>query len=286
MVDAGPATLAALRRAFRRYGLTPATVRKFRNLVYAHYETEGRTFPWRETDDPYRILVSEIMLQQTQTSRVLVKWAPFLAAFPTVQALAAASQREVLAAWQGLGYNRRALNLHRAAKAIVAEHGGRVPDSTAALTGLPGVGRDTAGAVLVLAFNRPAAYLETNIRAVYHHVFSPEGTMKDGEVRELVGKTLDREDPRRWYFALYDYGASLKRARQAGPVKRKQSRFEGSDRQVRGAVLRLLLERREVAEEEAPGLLGEPAERVARLLGQLRDEGFVEVKDGRIRLRD
>jgi len=286
MVDETPAALGALRRAFRKNGLSPGVVRKFRDLIYSYYENEARNFPWRETDDPYRILVSEVMLQQTQTSRVLAKWAPFLDAYPTVQALAAAPQREVLAAWQGLGYNRRVLNLHRAAKAIVADHDGRVPDTLAELTGLPGVGKDTAGAVLVLAFRLPVAYLETNIRAVYHYVFSPDDDLKDRAVRELVEATLDRKDPRRWYFALYDYGAYLKRARKAGPVKSRQSRFEGSDRQVRGAVLRLLLERHEVAEDEVAGLLGEAAERVSRIVRQLRDEGFVEVKNSRLRLRD
>jgi A/G-specific adenine glycosylase len=286
MTDRQPERVAEVRASYRADGLAPRTVAAFRAVIYSYYESEGRSFPWRETTDPYRILVSEVMLQQTQTSRVLAKWAPFLETFPTLSALAAATQRDVLSAWQGLGYNRRALNLHRAAKLIMDELGGRVPDTIDELVKLPGVGRDTAGAIVTLAFGRPVAYLETNIRAVYHHFFSPDGTLKDGEVRQLIEATLDRDDPRRWYFALYDYGAYLKRARLAGPVKGKQAKFEGSDRQVRGAVLRLLLERHAVAEAELAQLLGVAADRAAKILHQLRNEGFVEVRHGNARLRE
>lgn len=279
-------TIEALRRRFREDDLTPEVIARFRDLIYGYYEKEGRTFPWRKTDDPYHILVSEVMLQQTQTSRVLAKYGAFLAAFPTLASLAAAPQREVLAAWQGLGYNRRALNLHRAARITVDEHEGALPDSIEELIKLPGVGPDTAGAIMALAFNRPVVFIETNIRAVCHYVFFPDAPLKDKDLRPLVAATLDRENPRRWYFALYDYGAMLKRERLAGPVKSRQTRFEGSDRQVRGAVLRLLLARRDVAESELPGLLGEPAERVDRIAGQLRDEGFAVIAGGRVRLRD
>ncbi len=277
--------IETLRRRFQEDGLTPKVISGFRELIYAYYEREGRSFPWRETDDPYHILVSEVMLQQTQTSRVLAKYGTFLETFPTPAALAGAPQREVVAAWQGLGYNRRALNLQRAAKMVMERYGGRVPDSVEELVRLPGIGPDTAGAIAVLAFNRPAAYLETNIRAVYQYVFLAAAA-KDRELRRLVEATLDRGDPRRWYFALYDYGAMLKRERLAGPVGSRQPRFEGSDRQVRGAVLRLLLERHEIAEGELPGRLGEPGERVARIVKQLRDEGFIEIKDGRASLRE
>ncbi len=279
-------TIESLRRTFRKDGLTPTVIKEFRSLIHTYYEKEGRHFPWRETRDPYHILVSEVMLQQTQTSRVLAKYQAFLTAFPTPEALAGVAQREVLAAWQGLGYNRRALNLQRAARTIVEEYGGEVPDAVEEMVKLPGVGPDTAGAIAVLAFNQPVGYLETNIRAVYQYVFFPEATPRDKELRPIIEATLDREDPRRWYFGLYDYGAMLKREKKAGPVGRRQSRFEGSDRQVRGAVLRLLLERRELAETELARVLGEPNERVAKIIGQLRDEGFIEVRKGQVRLRE
>ena len=277
--------LARLQKQFQQRGLTPAVAAGFRELIHAYYDAEGRDFPWRHTRNPYHILVSEVMLQQTQVSRVLDKYEPFLAAFPTAEALAGAAQRDVLAAWQGLGYNRRALNLQRAAKAITQEHSGTVPDSIEELVKLPGVGHDTAGAIAVLAYNRPVAYLETNIRAVYQYVFFPGGAPGDKELRALIEGTLDRDDPRRWYFALYDYGAMLKQKRLAGPVKSRQSKFEGSDRQVRGAVLRALLEQHELGEDELAEALEEPSKRVAKIVRQLSDEGFITVEDGRVRIR-
>lgn len=260
----------------------------FRDIIYAHYEAEGRRFPWRETEDPYHILVSEVMLQQTQTTRVTGKYEEFVSRFPTFRALAKAPLRDVIAAWQGLGYNRRAMALHQTAKIVVARHGGNLPAAAEELRELPGIGPNTAGALLAIAFNRPAVYIETNIRTVYHYFFFPtENGVDDGVLRPLIEATLDESDPRRWYYALYDYGAMLKRTGKAtDKVKQKQSRFEGSNRQLRGRILRLLVGRGAMTESELLKKAEAKPERVRPIIEQLRAEGFIEIADGTARLRE
>ena len=266
-----------------------AKIRAFRAKVRAHYRSHARSMPWRETRDPYRILVSEVMLQQTQVDRVRVKYAEFLAAFPDLNALACASFARVLAAWQGLGYNRRAVNLQRSARILDAEHGGRIPDDTAALVALPGIGAATAASIRAFAFDAPVVFIETNIRRVFIHEFFPGGeAVADAELLPLVAAALDKRSPREWYYGLMDYGAAL--ARQVpNPNRRsrsysRQSRFEGSDRQVRGALLRALVGG---AAQTGAGLAQAVAgdrERVARLLGDLEREGFVQRAGRRFRI--
>jgi endonuclease III len=162
---------ASLLAMIREGGNQSKLQRRFRRLVYRHYETQGRDFPWRRTDDPYHILVSEIMLQQTQTQRVAEKYASFIASFPGFESLAGAPLHDVLAAWQGLGYNRRALNLQKCARAIVGEHGGTLPENPDDLALLPGIGRATAASIAAFAFNKPVVFLETNIRTVFIYLF-------------------------------------------------------------------------------------------------------------------
>lgn len=225
----------------------------FRRQLYSFYRKNGRSLPWRPpvlpivrgVVDPYRIMVSEIMLQQTQVPRVIVKYPEFLKQFPTVRALAAASLKDVLRVWQGMGYNRRALYLQRAAAAIVSEHGGRVPRSIDALKALPGIGYNTACSIMAFAFNEPVVFIETNIRSVFiHHFFEGRAGIRDEEILSILTKTLDRNNPRQFYAALMDYGTMLKKA-EGNPSRRsahhvKQSRFEGSDRQLRGTVIATL----------------------------------------------
>ena len=241
--------------------------------------------PWRETRDPYHILVSEIMLQQTQVDRVRAKYDEFLAAFPDLAALAAASFDRVLAAWQGLGYNRRAMFLHRTARIIVREHRGRVPDDIAALLALPGIGAATAASIRAFAFDAPVVFIETNIRRVFIHEFFPgREEVTDADLLPLVAAALDRRSPREWYYALMDYGAAL--ARQVpNPNRRsrsyvRQSRFEGSDRQVRGAILRALVGGSALTGSGIVRAAGGDGERVLLLLANLEREGFVQ-RDGR-----
>lgn len=219
-----------------------------------------RDLPWRHIDDPYAVLVSEVMLQQTQVARVERFWTRFLAAFPTIDALAAASTSDVLELWQGLGYNRRALALKRTADVCAAEHRGQLPRAYDELIALPGIGPATAAGVRAFAFEEPGVYLETNVRAVFlHDVFPDEEKVSDRVLAPLVALVCPpapahsgaREvpdplaSPRDWYYALLDYGAHLK-ASGVNPTRRsahyaRQSAFEGSRRQKRSWIVRRVL---------------------------------------------
>ena len=190
--------------------LTAATIRTFRNTIYDHYHRHGRDLPWRRTRNPYRVLVSEIMLQQTQVDRVIEKYGLFLSSFPDFQTLAAASVKDVLRLWQGLGYNRRALGLKALAERVVTQHRGRLPSDPDKLIALPGIGKYTAGAVGAFAFNKPVVFMDTNIRRVFIHTFfKDQDLIEDAHILPLVEQTLDASDPRSWYNALMDYGAML-----------------------------------------------------------------------------
>lgn len=228
---------------------TPSSrkLKQFQETVWEFYELQGRHhLPWRKTTIPYRILVSEIMLQQTQVDRVLPKYQAFVKQFPTVTALAEASLGEVLKAWQGLGYNRRAKLLWECAKVVKETHGGRFPRTYEGLKALPGIGPYTAGAVMAFAYNEAVPLIETNVRTVYlHHFFPPDATdVTDAEILALVTATLPYAQARAWYAAVMDYGSYLKKTVGNHNVRaksyQKQSTFKGSDRQIRGAILRAL----------------------------------------------
>jgi A/G-specific adenine glycosylase len=221
--------------------------RDFTKKVWKYYRKEGRhALPWRKTKNPYRILVSEIMLQQTQVERVIPKYRSFLRRFPTVAALSKASLRDVLEEWQGLGYNRRAKMLHEAAKDIISQYGGRFPKTYTELLTLKGVGPYTAGAVMAFAYNKPVPIIETNIRTVFiHHFYTDDVDVSDREILKYVERLLNRNEPRMWYYALMDYGAHLKRMHGNLNVRSlhyiKQGAFKNSNRQIRGAILRALV---------------------------------------------
>ena len=236
--------------------LTPE-LRAFVEFVAKKGRELYRDLPWRRTYDPYAIWISEVMLQQTQVSRVDGRWQRWLERFPTVDALAAAAPSDVLEEWQGLGYNRRALSVHRAAQAI-SEAGGIFPQDSKELVKLPGIGPATAAGIRAFAFNLHGVYLETNVRTVFLHELYPQAEgVPDSELVPLVELTCpasveDAADaaattltPRSWYYALLDYGAYLKKT-IPNPSRRskshvKQSRFEGSHRQKRAELLRVLL---------------------------------------------
>ena len=227
--------------------------RDFQKQAWNYYHAHGRDMPWRinrhrgpRTVTPYKILVSELMLQQTQVPRVIPKYKVFLSAFPSFGALARASRTDVLSHWQGLGYNRRAINLKRAAETVTTHHNGRLPDAYNELITLPGVGPYTARAVQAFAFNIPSVFIETNIRTVFlHHFFHERDQVDDDEIFPLIEHTLDTDNPREWYYALMDYGTYLKQhgygANQKSKHYTRQSRFEGSNRQQRSRILRYLL---------------------------------------------
>lgn len=222
----------------------------FIETVWEYYRENARQLPWREIDstgriDTYKVLVSEIMLQQTQAQRVIPKYTDFLTVFPDVTALASAPLEDVLRQWSGLGYNRRAKFLWEAAKMVVRTYGGVVPDYEPELVSLPGVGVNTARAVLAYAFNRPVSFIETNIRTVYiHHFFEDSDVIHDREIMPLVSDTVDPENPREWYWALMDYGTYLKKTAGNGSRRSthytKQSTFVGSRRQIRGKIIKIL----------------------------------------------
>jgi A/G-specific adenine glycosylase len=223
------------------------TNKKFKQTIWKYYKTHKRSFPWRETKDPYRIWISEIMLQQTQTDRVRAKYAEWLKKFPTVSILARAPLKEVLQTWQGLGYNRRALAVKRAAEIIVEKYNKQFPKNYSEILDLPGIGPYTAGAIMAFAFNKPVAIVETNIRTVFiHEYFKDHGQVHDSEILKLVEKTLDTKNPREWYYALMDYGVMLKKtignANKRSKHYAQQNTFKGSNREIRSAILRSILE--------------------------------------------
>ncbi len=264
--------------------LDDSAVKEFRRRVYAHFEQHGRDFPWRHTIDPYRVLVSEVMLQQTQTFRVVPKYEAFIERFPDAAALAAAPADAVLGSWQGLGYNRRALSLQTAARELVSRHGGVVPSECQALLALPGVGPYTAAAVRAFAFNLPDAFVETNIRTVFiHEFFADAERVRDSELLPLVARTIDTANPRHWYQALMDYGAMLKESNNASRRSahhRPQSRFEGSRRQARGIILRSLLRDGPSHWEALAARIPEWDARFDDALVTLERDGLVSRRDG------
>lgn len=218
---------------------------EFQEIIWQKAKELYRDMPWRDTTEPYFVLVSELMLQQTQVDRVIPKFHEFISSFPTVQALAKASLADVLISWSGLGYNRRAKFLHETAKKVVAEFDGNIPDTLEQLVTLPGIGPNTAGAILAYSFNQPIVFIETNVRTVYfYHFFQDEDSISDAMLKEKIIETLDQEHPREWYWAIMDYGAYLKK-QGAGQIKRsshykKQSPLKGSLREVRGQIIKLL----------------------------------------------
>ena len=247
--------------------------------------------PWRETRDPYCILVSEVMLQQTQVERVKVKYAQFLDRFPTLNDLASAPLPDVLRAWQGLGYNRRAVALKRCAGEIMSRFGGRFPSATEDLLTLPGIGPYTARAVASFAFGRTETFIETNIRTVFiHFFFHGRDRVTDRELMPLVAATIDRTAPREWYYALMDFGVLLK-GRHPNPNRRsahhsRQSPFKGSNRELRSRMLRAIMDQPGLAARELTEWLGGEPAAVVRNLEALQQEGFIEQRGAGFAITD
>lgn len=263
-----------------------ASEQRFVREIKAFYKKEGRhDLPWRQTADPYRITVSEIMLQQTQVPRVLSKYREFLTAFPTVHKLAEAALRDVLRTWSGLGYNRRAKFLHQMAQSIVRDHKGTFPTTLEGLKQLPGIGPYTAGAIYAFAYGKPEPIIETNIRTVYiHHFFKDKQDISDKEIMQKVAATIDHKNPREWYWALMDYGSYLKSIGIKNNAKSKhytkQSKFEGSKRQIRGAIMRELIKGGKTLVQITKAI-GKEKEITQGVLDDLVKEGFVEKVRGK-----
>ena len=269
--------------------------RGFRARLLRWYGRHGRDLPWRRTRDPYRILVSEVMLQQTQVARVVPAYGRFLGRFPTLAALGRASLGEVLTEWSGLGYPRRARDLHRAARAVAP----RLPADVAALDGLPGVGAYTAGAVACFSRGAPVAFADTNIRRVLGRALLGR-TAGEREAVEIDAALLPRDDAARWHHALMDLGATVCVSRaprcascpvrgvclaqgvDAAPALRRQAAFATSDRRVRGAIMKILAREREIPLRRLRDAVAD--RRAVRLVQQLAAEGMLVVARDRVSL--
>ncbi|MDP2630086.1 MAG: A/G-specific adenine glycosylase [Candidatus Uhrbacteria bacterium] len=278
-----------------------SSIPAFQRTILNWFKKNGRhDLPWRppalkarrdDTYDPYRVLVSEVMLQQTQVDRVKEKYMEFLRHFATPKKLSEASPAEVLAVWKGLGYNRRALYLKRAAEKIVIDYKGRFPRDVSEIEKLPGVGHYTARAVAVFAFNQPQAFIETNIRRVFiHFFFAGKSGIADSQLFPLIEKAFYYENPRLWYSALMDYGAlalsGIPNPNRQSRHYTKQSRFEGSRRYARAKILDFLLKNKAATEHVMrqyfltdPHLeLYSSDSEIKSILADLSKEGFLAKK--------
>lgn len=266
----------------------------FQDIVWGYYRAQARNhLPWRINTTPYYVWISEVMLQQTQVDRVVLFFKKWMKAFPTVKKLAGASQIDLLKLWKGLGYNSRALRLKKAAEIIVKNNKGIFPEKYEDILALPGVGPYTAGAISAFAYNVPVAMIETNIRRVYlHHFFKDDTQVHDKELMEIIEQTVDETNPREWYWALMDYGSHLGKT-IPNPNKKSrhytvQKKFKGSDREIRGKVLELLLTTKKQSLENLISKLMvvcDNQERIEKVIDQLDHEGFLTVTRGSVILR-
>jgi A/G-specific adenine glycosylase len=265
-------------------------IKEFRKIILSYYNEAGRNFPWRGAD-PWGVMVSEFMLQQTQTERVIPYWENWMRLWPNPAALAEASMEEALRNWSGLGYNRRCYHLKNSASIITTEHNGKVPETTDALLQLPGIGPYIAGAIVCFAYNQPAVFIETNIRSTFIHCFFPDrDDVKDSEIFPILKKMLYKKDPRTWYYALMDYGVSLKKLTE-NPSRRsahyaKQSPFIGSFRQARGKVIKTLASLGSSNTEELLITCDLSEEKLYRVLDRLVKESLVAEEGGIYRIKE
>lgn len=261
--------------------ITPPSVKAFQKHVMEWWSKNARDLPWREDPSPYHVLVSEVMLQQTQVSRVVPKYLEFLTDFPTLEALASADTKRLLQVWSGLGYNRRALWLRECAQQIVEK--GEFPSRIDELRPLKGIGPYTSRSILIFAFNEDVAAVDTNIRRVLiASGFADEG-MTDKELQEVADALLPRGESRNWHNALMDYGSAVFTSSSTGISPRsQQSCFSGSTREARGAILRILMNSTPLGLEELASkldLTGDQAACLESIIDGLVSDGFVEVTE-------
>lgn len=262
--------------------LSKEKIQEFQKIIREFYKKNARVLPWRKTINPYHILVSELMLQQTQVERVIPKYTAFLKKFPTLQKLSNAPLSEVLILWQGLGYNRRAKYLHLASQYFVREYKGRMPKTVEELQRAPGIGAYTAGAIMAFAYDVPVVMIETNIRTVViYHFGKRRESMKNSDIMTCVEKTLPKKHIREWYSALMDYGTYLKKKgiKTNARVKgyKKQSPLKGSRREIRGAVLTMVTSKKQHI-KNIIARFPERKEEVLSVMNDLVREGFVSKK--------
>lgn len=270
--------------------LSPQSAKSFQNFIYRFYSLHGRhDLPWRTHPTMYTVLVSEIMLQQTQVDRVIPKFRSFIKHFPSFKTLAEAPLATVLVEWQGLGYNRRAKFLHLAAKKITDQFQGKLPSDTTSLATLPGIGPYTIAAIQAFAFNQPTVVIETNIRTVYlHHFFPSTEKVNDVVLQPLIEQTLDHTQPAQWYSALMDYGTYLKSV-LPNPTRRsahyaRQAPFVGSRRQVRGQILKALTLKDQLTKSQLLDTITGDTTKFDEALEQLQSEQLIVKQKNRFTL--
>lgn len=262
-----------------------STIRRLQQKLLSWYAQNKRELPWRKTKNPYAILVSEIMLQQTQVDRVIPYYHQFLNQFPDWESLAKAKKAALLACWSGLGYNSRVLRLQQTARAVVDQHKGILPRNRESLLKLPGIGPYTASAVLAFAFNKPIPVIDTNIRRVLLYEL---GLKKDpglAKLEALAGQCIPKNKSRIWHNALMDYGAIILTAKKTGigPLS-KQSRFKGSDREVRGWVMKQLVKHKTMSFHQIRQAF--PQKKVESIVKKMQEEGLLSLRKKQVVLQE
>jgi len=264
-------------------------IAEFKETVLSNYRQQGRKFPWHFAE-PWGVMVSEFMLQQTRAERVIPYWENWMKIWPRPKDLAAASMETALRAWSGLGYNRRCRYLKESAAIIARDNNGRVPETPQALLPLPGIGPYMSAAIACFAYNYPVVFIETNIRsAVIHCFFSGRNDVRDSEIIPILEAALDCDDPRTWHYALMDYGAFLKKT-TPNPSRRSahytmQSPFNGSFRQARGMVIKALVSMGQCSKEELKLASGLEEEKLYEVLEKLKKESFVAEDGGEYKIK-
>ena len=265
---------------------SPERIQEFQKKVFSFYQRNKRDLPWRKTTDPYKILLSELMLQQTQVNRVILYYEKWIARWPTIDVLVSAMRAEVLQAWMGLGYNTRAVNLHKAARKIVTEFGNDVLEAMKQYKEIPGVGRYTSQAVQIFSTNANLVTVDTNIRRIFIKEFNLPEKVSDKALWELAERCLPRGKSRDWHNALMDYGALFLTAKKTGiKPKTQQSQFEGSDRQIRARILRCLLKEKMSLSELEKTVRIEQI-RLRQILDKMMNEKIIMTKNNSYQLNE
>jgi len=264
----------------------PERIQEFQKKVFSFYQKNKRELPWRKTTDPYKILLSELMLQQTQVNRVILYYEKWIARWPAIDALASATLAEVLQEWMGLGYNTRAINLHKAARKIVTEFDNDVLEAMKQYTEIPGVGRYTSQAVQIFSTNADLVTVDTNIRRIFIKEFHLPEKVSNKELWGFAEQCLPKGRSREWHNALMDYGALHLTAQKTGiKPKTQQSRFEGSDRQIRARILRYLL-KETMSLSELEKTFGIEQMRLRRILNKMVTEKIIVNKNNSYQLNE
>ena len=259
--------------------LTEKRINEFQTKILAWYRLNKRDFPWRKTTDPYAVLISEIMLQQTQAVRVVPYYEKFMKKFPTIEDLASAKNTEVLKIWSGLGFNNRAIRLKEIAKTIQNEYGSVFPKQIDQLLTLKGIGTYTAAAVLAFAFNKKAAVIDTNIRRVLIHELHLTENISQKHLSEIALSVIPKGKSRIWHNALMDYGALAATAKLTNiKSKSKQSKFKGSEREVRGKILKFLLEKKKVTKASLVEFFSH--KNIEEIINKMKSDGLLSEKRG------